>query len=353
MKYLQAFIITTFIIASGSTNGQFLSFLSGEVDTNYIDVLPMTLSTRVYLSRKFTQYEIRDHNIGEKLVYMPNKKLVAGIGFNYGLLGLNVGIGMLFFNQNQDDEKYGETNYLDLQAHWYLRKISIDLMLNRYQGYYLSNPHEMILGWPSDDTLPKRRDMITISTGINVQYLFNYKKFSYNAGFVQTEWQKKSAGSFILGGQFYYVKVRGDSTLIPDDIRYENFFDGFHFRRSDSYSLGANIGYAHTFVIISRIFFSISLTGGASLANVTLLSGENNNSKKSGIKVGFHSTFRTALGYNHKRFYIGFSYVNLPVISQAPVPKGWIRFGTGNLRFNVVYRFPLKKPIKILDPKYW
>ena len=99
--------------------------------------------------------------------------------------------------------------------------------------------------------------------------------------------------------------------------------------------------------------FPISLTGGTSLAHVTLFSGENDNSKESGIKVGFHSTFKTALGYNHKRFYIGFSYVNLPVISQAPVPKGWIRFGTGNIRFNIVYRFPLKKPIKILDPKYW
>jgi len=357
MKIIFKYIIACCVIIQFSfyerLNGQFMSKLNGEVDTSYIDELPLTFTTRVFLSRKFTDYQIKDNNLHNQLHYKPNDRLVGGFGFNYGLIGLNIGFGLNFLETNQDQEKYGKTSYIDLQAHWYLRKLTIDFIFQRYSGYYLSNPYEMITGWPSNDTLPKRADMISIPVGLNVQYIFNSEKFSYKASFVQTEVQKKSAGSMILGGQFYYLNMRGDSSLIPANIAFDNFFEGHNYRRSDSYSLGGNFGYAHTFVIKSKFFFALSFTGGVSLAWTILRSSETDKKDKSGLTLGFNSTSRFALGWNSKIAYLGVSYVYLPFINQAPVHKGWIRWGTGVLRFNVVYRFKLKKPIKILDPSLW
>jgi hypothetical protein len=50
----------------------------------------------------------------------------------------------------------------------------------------------------------------------------NPQRFSFNAAMTQNEWQKKSAGSFMIGGLVYYGQIKGDSSLVPKQV--ENSF---------------------------------------------------------------------------------------------------------------------------------
>lgn len=86
----------------------------------------------------------------------------------------------------------------------------------------------------------------------------------------------------------------------------------------------------------------LSMIAGTGLGNITLSSDVENNASQSEFNIGFTYTFRAGLGYNSRRFFAGFSYVNTSTSSPTPVDKTNVIFDAGNVRFNVAYRIPLR-----------
>ena len=350
MKHLAKHYIlfAIIILLSSVTYGQgIFQKLSGETDTNYVESYLDHLTSRVYASIKTAEISFRDEGIGKDLIYKPNDALVLGVGFNYGILGLNIGFKLPF--ANQDDDKYGTTEYLDLQTHIYTRPVTLDVYIQYYKGYYLTKPNEWIADWPEDGTFPKRPDVYSISLGLNGQYIFNHKRFSYKAAFLQNEWQKKSAGSFIVGGNIFYVDMKGDSSLIPKTSLDSNFFGGLHFSQSRIANFGASAGYAQTFVVKKHFFLTLSLLGGLSGGGSWVYTSETGEPDRSGFTVAANLSGRGAIGYNSRRFYAGLSYLGVIIRNQSPVPQTWIGYDTGLFRLNVVYRFRLKKEFRVLS----
>ena len=342
------FLFTIGILLYSISHGQgLLKSLSGETDTTYVESYLDHLTTRVYASIKTAQITFRDENLKKSLIYNPNDALVLGVGFNYGILGLNIGFKFPF--ANKDDDKYGTTEYLDLQTHIYTRPVTLDLYAQFYKGYYLTKPENWISDWPDTNIYPKRPDISTISLGLNGQYIFNHKRFSYRAAFVQNEWQKKSAGSFIVGGNIFYVDIKGDSSLIPKDDLDSNFFAGTHFSQSRIANVGATVGYAQTFVVIQHFFLTLSLVGGLSGGGSWIYTSEEGEPDRSGFTLAGSLTGRAAFGYNSRKFYAGLSYLGVFNRNQSPVPNTWIGYDTGVYRFNIVYRFRLKKDFRVLS----
>ncbi len=337
-------IILLLLVFPAAAQG-ILKKLSGESDTNYVASYLDHLTTRVYASIKTAEISMRDGNIKKNLIYHPNDAIILGFGFNYGILGLNIGFNFPFINN--DDAQYGKTDYLDLQTHIYLRSIILDIYIQYYRGYHLTKPHDWITNWPSSDTFPTRPDLNSISIGMNGHYIFNNKKFSYRAPFLQNEWQKKSAGSFLLGGSMFYVDTRGDSSLIP--LGDTSFFEGIHFTQSRIANVGVNAGYAQTFVVKQHFFLTLSLIGGLSGGGSWMYTSEEGEPDRSGFTVAGNISGRIALGYNSKRAFVGISYLGLFVRNQSPVPNTWLGYDTGMFRFNIVYRFRLKKDLRFLS----
>jgi len=224
------FVIFLLFCSPGVHAQGFLKKLSGNPDTNYIASYLDHLTSRLYASVKSAEVSFRDHNVGKDLIYHPNEPLILGFGFNYGILGLNIGLN--FPIVNNDDDIYGKTDYLDLQTHIYMPVLILDIYLQYYKGYHLTRPGEWMNDWPVYDTFPKRPDISSVSLGLNGQYVFNHKHFSYRASFLQNEWQKKSAGSFLIGGNIFFEDTKGDSSFIPRGHADSNFFGGLHFSQS-------------------------------------------------------------------------------------------------------------------------
>jgi hypothetical protein len=349
--FICSFILFSFLITFSANSQRVAKFFKGEVDTAYIEDYTKDLTTRLYASVKYSSFTMRDNHLKENLDYRPNNKLLLGLGFNHGIIGINAGFNFPFVNH--DNDKYGTTKYLDLTTRILGRQFTIDFYLQKFQGFYLANSTEMISGWTAEDSYYKRQDIRTNNIGINLQYFLNGNKFSYKASFTQNELQKKSAGSFILGGEIYSEKTRGDSSLIPGNIKYPSFFGGMQFHRIDILSFGPVAGYAHTFVYKSRWFFSASLDGSIALGYDKLFSDVSTMEKKSGWTWNFDATLRLGLGYNSRTIYVGISYVNLTLFNQTAYEHGQLTFNTGNFRFNIIKRFHLKKPVRILNPDMW
>ncbi|MCK5337519.1 MAG: DUF4421 domain-containing protein [Bacteroidales bacterium] len=338
-------LIISLLLAFPAGAQGFLTKLSGENDTNYVESFLDQLTTRVYASIKTTEISMRDQNINKNLIYHPNDALILGFGFNYGILGLNIGFNLPFINN--DDAKYGKTDYLDLQTHVYFRPFILDIYAQIYKGYHLTEPNDWITDWPSHDTFPARPDISSVSIGLNGHYIFNHKKFSYRAPFLQNEWQKKSAGSFLLGGNMFYVDTKGDSSFIPKEDT--TFFEGTHFSQSRIANIGVNAGYAQTFVVKQHFFLTMSLVGGLSGGGSWIYTSEEGEIDRSGFTVAGNISGRVALGYNSKKFFAGVSYLWIFVRNQSPIPQTWLGYDTGMFRFNVVYRFRLKKDLRFLS----
>jgi len=309
-------------------------------DTSYIkDYYKNHLVIRAFESTKYNNFRYREH--AEKLIYKPNEHNNLGIGFNYRFISLNLGLYFPFLDKNRDI--YGKTKYLDLQTHVYLQKFIIDLYAQFYKGYYLANASNALNNYQEGQVV-KRPDMATGDVSIVFQYIFNDKRFSYNAAFYQNERQKKSAGSFLVGGGIYHSNARGDSALIPSNIKYTNFFNNNPFTFSNNNSFGFNAGYAYTLVIKKNFFITASLCGGAGLGH-SALSNASLDEKTAKFGAEFNLTERFAAGYNSDNYFAGITYIRLVTEDNTAVPNTWQEVNTGNFRFTVAKRFKLKKAL--------
>ncbi|WP_241739228.1 DUF4421 domain-containing protein [Pontibacter beigongshangensis] len=292
----------------------------------YYQTFPDLLTTRFYLSGKYTGFRIREKTDNTRYVYMPNTSLNMGVGATYKWATLNLAYGFGFLNP---DHNQGDTRYLDLQAHIYPRKFVIDAFGQFYKGYHLE---ERGRGARSDDDFYVRPDIVLTKIGASVQYLFNHERFSYRAAFMQNEWQQKSAGSFLLGFEMYGGRIAGDSVLVPVPLIGS---EAGNFTKLNFFEFGPNAGYAYTLVIKKHFF----ITGSAS-ANLGVGYSEKQEDAGTHTEWGINPNLflRGFVGYNAGRWAISANYVrnNVRVISNQGFSNTIM---TGNYRLNFVYRF--------------
>jgi hypothetical protein len=220
-------------------------------------------------------------------------------------------------------------------------------------GFYLSNPESILNNWEDNGTYPLRPDMTMFSTGIVSQYLFNNKKFSLRATYLQNEWQRKSAGSFIVGGSFFYSHFHGDSSFVPSQVNPPDFINGYRFNHSSSYNLGINGGYIHTFVVKEHFFATLGLSIGPQISYVSTSCVDSDQPNYNAFRIGFNGGVRAGIGYNSRRIFVGMFFISENLTHKLSIDDVTSSMTAGILKLNFAYRFTLKKPIKFLNPNYW
>jgi len=137
-------------------------------------------------------------------------------------------------------------------------------------------------------------------------YVFNSKKFSARAAFVQTDLQKKSAGSFLAGGFASLYSMYADSSVIPNELK-DEFDPLLIFNQISVSNIGLAFGYSHTFVMWKKFYFSITLVPGIALQSFSV-SYEETDELETGTNASFRMLSRTALLYNTEKWYTGFTF---------------------------------------------
>ncbi len=278
-----------------------------QVDSAYIGSYPQKVSIMVYSSKEMVS--LIDEQPEKELVYMPNNPVRLGLGFSWKNTVLSFAYGYPFnFMRNKE---YGKTQFLDLQYHHYDRKFVFDLFLQKYKGFYMeenNNKNQYVI-------CP---DMSIWQVGMNAQYIFNHKRFSYKAAFVQNEKQLRSAGSLLLGGGIYFTNVQSDSSFVYHD---GNSLDNFQFN--------ANIGYAYTWVLGQHWFIN-----GATSVGVSLGSDKINRFGKGRIAVYPTVLPRISVGYSHDKWALGLSTVfNINFLELSDARTLGIYAGRGQIYY--------------------
>lgn len=310
-------------------------------DSVYYVSFPGQLTTRIYTSRKYTEFIIRDRVSDNKLKFEPNSTMNLGLGATYNSLTLNLAYGFGFLNPYQG---IGKSKYLDLQAHAYPKNLVIDLFLQFYKGYYSD-----LAEFPTAvDPIILMPNMRARKIGTNVQYLFNGDKISLRAAFLQSEWQKRSGGSSFIGFELYGGNASNDKRFLPQGFLSS---EDRNFDLTRFFQFGPNVGYVHTFVILKHFFITGYASTNLSLGQQRLFF-EKGSQQKWGISSNLF--FRGFVGYNSEKWSINANYVQnrVNMIRNNDFDNSML---TGNYRINFVFRFAPSKKLKsyldAVDPK--
>ncbi|MEQ8323997.1 MAG: DUF4421 family protein [Vicingaceae bacterium] len=323
------------------------AFSQEVVKNRYFENYPAMLTTRLYEVTKFNSFQILTSDESEVITYRPNTNVNMGFGFTYRGLSLNLGFKIPAFND--DSEEFGKTEHFNADAGLYLKKVAGLAFFQFYNGYYISDLNTVRPDNGRGNGLLIRPDVKFFSVGVSGEYIVNYNKFSYRAAFTQDAWQKKSAGSFLIGGYAIYSGSSGDSNLIPTSESAR--FDSLNLREVVSFDVGPMVGYVYTLVINQHWFSTASLSLGRGLNFLEVYDGV---ALSRELNVNFRVNFRFALGYNGPRNYFGLSYYNEGNQFQPSDLLG--KFNTGQFRINLVHRFNVNSLgfiDKFMDKFHW
>ncbi|PUZ30248.1 protein of unknown function [Chitinophaga costaii] len=316
------------------------SWLSTVNDTAYVEDLSRQLTVRLFESHKYGYFSVFDKDSHKRLTYLSHTPYNFGIGANYRSIGINLGFNFPFIN-NGSKEKYGKPKYLDLQTHVYLRKWLVDAYLQFYRGYYLTDPEGTLNNYKEDGLHARRPDLKSTSGGLNVTYVFNDERFSYRANTIQVDYQKKSAGSFLVGASGMYVNMRGDSAIVPANTK-DDFMNGLQYDRANTFQLTVSAGYGYTVVIAKHFFITGVVTLGAGAnTNSTRMMADNN--REHGYGFAWNNMLRLGVGYNSTRYFAGLHWENFDTHNGISSTNAYEGYGTGNLRVSLARRFNVKR----------
>lgn len=310
-----------------------------EYDTSYIESYRDYMVVTLVSIWNSNSIYITDNN-GNTIDFETDRPWDFGLAFDYKWL--------TFEYSNNINRNYYKTANVDTKAQSFGfgltgRKFWFRNFWKKYKGYYMANPYYNDETFdPSIDGFPQRNDLTTSIYFANLNYGFNYKRYSNMASLWQLEKQKKSAGSFTVGLSYANLKYQADSTLVLPKWR-GNFEDDALIRNYSLNLIGLNAGYLHTFSIFKRkrLFVSAALIPGLSYqwAKAKL---ENDLPDIDKEMLGFHTEARLVLGYNCKRWYTSVSG-QLYVITNNISENSTISQDYTFIRLMLGYKFKIKQ----------
>ena len=309
----------------------FCHFVSAQLDkpiqdTDYYKSYKGTIIGRVFLLRKYEQMQLQAPSGLPKMTYHANTSLSLGLGITYRAITLNISKGLDFL---KSDTRKGHTQFNDFQLRVYQRKWLVDALVDFNKGFYLSPEG---LGTATGQGFYKRGDVGISMGALGIYRVLNSRRFTYGAAMAQNDWQKKSAGSFLIGGESFYVASNADSAFVPTrvDTLYSN-----HTKKLHLFGIGPGIGYAYTLVVHQHYFLMGS-------ANATLEFGYSKEYGNSiGTKFGFweNYVFRIGTGYNSHKWNLGFSWIDGYINTSGGKTLYKYIYNLGNYRLVYARRF--------------
>jgi|GEM_PF-271943 hypothetical protein len=306
-------------------------------DTSYIKAYGHDITGRLYYTRANTGLTLRAP--GQKSFdYKPNNSKGLGLGVSYRYLTLNASFKVL-----GTDKDKGKTHSLSLQTSLYKEQWVYDFVYQHFKGMYL-NPQEV---YNSAGQYYLRPDIKSTLAGIDFWRILNSDRFSYRAVMTQNEWQVKSAGTLLLGGELYYGNTKGDSALVPAALA-ANYpqasVDNIRFFR-----IGAGVGYAYTYVFKKHFFASGGVTAIIDYATTREYQGKD---FKSVNALSPNVSYRISLGYNSRRTNIVASLFNNSIPAHSALSGSNYNNFNQQFRITIARRFNVGHKVrsKILNP---
>ncbi len=265
-------------------------------------------------------------NSEQDLVLSTSDRLRFTLSLDYEFIGFSIGYSPKI--AANDNQLKGKSSFSDYRFRFFLGNWTQNIQYRRAAGFYVANTDELIPEWVVDrDPYVQFPNLKTIFWGGSTSYVIN-PKFSLRNITYNTEWQRKSAGSFIPTLRYGYNRLSG---RIEDEKIYKNNFD-----------IGLALGYYYTWVIHKNWFVSPYLTPSIGFRYT------NYDNEGKVEREGDFLTFLDGglqLGYSSKKVIFGMNY---------NFEDSWAKEGKGETTYNdrsyakiyIGYRFNAPKAVQ-------
>lgn len=341
IKFLRQLLL---IICSAQISVSFSqSIIQPVYDTGFYKTYPTDVILRIFVSQKYAGFKLKSKMNIPAIDYRSNAHPAIGIGATYRGLTLNIAYGGIDLLKTNSEK--GATGKLDVQVRLYTRKWAVDVSGQLYRGYYL---YPKGLALTDNKSYYTRPDLHVSVAGISAYRLFNYKRFTLRPAFVNDEQQIKSAGSFLAGAELFYVKGRGDSSLIPSALA--SVYERNSIQDVQFIAIAPGAGYAYTQVLPFHVFVTGTLIFNLNLGHAREHDpGTNSNN----ISANANLFYRIAAGYDNGSIIITFFWLNNLISANGAVNNYRYELNTGNFRFIIAKRFQpgtrSKKTLRYVD----
>lgn len=297
------------------------------VDSTYINLLPGKWSLRTFASSPYQAFSIRNKE-NQTVKYIPNNLLGVGLGFSYRFIVLDLGINIKSKDTNA-------TSRLDLQMSILLQKHHMDFYFQTYKGF------DLVKSPFGEEQF--RDDIRSSALGINYYHNFNGKKLSLRSAFAGDQLQRKSSGTFALGGYFSFYKLHADSSII--NINNQPFFNEYsNIEENELFEWGVSGGYAYNIIFPKNLFFYSSVMPGVGINFGSIESSGQTYEPpiRPVVKVGL----RASVGYAGKRAYGILSFISDYFLIDLGHENHY-RYNPG--KFKLVFGYRLQSKVKFLE----
>lgn len=193
----------------------------GNKDSTSILSFADKIIIKVNLDTQTDSYHIRSEN-EQDLHLSANNQFKVGLSLDYEFIGFSYGFSPKFLPGNNDDDLKGKSSFVDYRFRFFLKNWTHELHYKNVQGFYVRNMNDFDSDWvEGQDSYIQFPDLKTTFWGGSTSYVLN-PEFSLRNVVYNTEWQRKSAGSFIPTLTYNYIHI---SNRLDDGKAYENIFD--------------------------------------------------------------------------------------------------------------------------------
>lgn len=284
----------------GRTFDRVYDFFMG-CDTSYITPQLYNVTAQLELSRWHDFYYISSSASGKRksMNIHSNPSMVLGGYLYFGIIGIGHSI-------NLDDigRKKGETN--GTGQRW-------SLALNT--GRFVAEVYKFNSGKTARITSLTGVDMKGLDNkfsgldaqcrGLNFEYIFNNRKYSWPAAFGENAVQRKSSGSWKLGFSMSSMKITFNKDEIPADLA-GKIDPSLLFDKIKYSDYAISFGYGYNWVFARNCLLAVSVQPSLGYRKSDI--SENKNSKFSMENISTDIITRASLFWNNTKYFTGLMF---------------------------------------------
>lgn len=294
------------------------------MSNEYVELYDDYIKTRIGLSNSFNSFHIKDEADDLDFTLSPNQRVKSTLTLIYKFIEIDLGYTPEFIRFNKDDAIRGKTTFFNLGTRFYFKNWMQDLQYAKTKGFYVDKDD---IGITENILFPNFQVQ---KIGGSTSYIFN-ENFSFRAIFLQSEWQKKSAGSFIPSVSYYFTQIKNDDP-----------------GKDNSIDVAIGPAYYYNWIFGKQFLVSAGAYGGVGY-NYTKTTYSDDTPDEMIDGISFQTQLRFTLGYNSEKFYTG-ATASLNSFYYDADPKIHIQDRQQFFEFYVGYRFKGPEKInKILD----
>jgi len=317
-KYVLFFLVFYTVCCQAQTTDSLPAQKSQERIEKYDDHIKLRLG----LSNSFNSFRIKDRTSHLDFTLSPNQQLRSTLTLIYKFIEIDLGYTPEFLRFNKDDAINGHTKFFNFGTRLYFGRWMQELQYAKTKGFYIDRKD---VGLEENILFPHFQVQ---KIGGSTSYVFN-RNFSFRAIFLQSEWQQKSAGSFVPSISYYFTQIKNNSPS-KDQI----------------FDIAIGPGYYYNWVIHDRFLLSAGAYSGLGF-NSTKTVYNDGSPQEISEGLSFQAQFRLTAGYNSEHFFAG-AATSLNSFSYSSETQIHVEDQQQFLEFYIGYRFKAPKRLNRL-----